>query len=144
MIRITRLSQDAGSDTHSLQSALTDNQHTYNHSAPRQPFCFSLLVQCSINYSRDSALEGETPGECRQLSICTTANGMKRKRTASSTTVQPSSPTESTPRTMQKQDLISTMTRSLSGAEEILSPTKQNKPYWGAPERAPLFIDRST
>ena len=33
-----------------------NNWCTYDHSVPRQPFCFSLLVQCSIHCMRSSAL----------------------------------------------------------------------------------------
>ena len=33
-----------------------NNRHTYNHSGPRQPLCFSLSVPYSINYTRESTL----------------------------------------------------------------------------------------
>ena len=33
-----------------------NNQYTYNHSVPRQPFCFSLSVQYSIHYMSYSTL----------------------------------------------------------------------------------------
>ena len=37
-----------------------NNQYTYNHSVPRQPISFSLSVQYSIKYMRDSTLDYKT------------------------------------------------------------------------------------